>query len=654
MSTISTDTTTTNQPKTDPPSDNENRPVPREVVFRETVESLAIAFILALIFKGFIAEAFVIPTGSMAPTLMGKHKDVACESCGFRYQCGASSEFDQLGRRLEKSTVVGTVCPLCRKPQAVDPFTDKNHATFSGDRILVSKFAYAWNKPARWDVIVFKYFEDARLNYIKRCVGLPNEIIRIQRGDIYVQDRSKQSAEQVAQDDPVASEDSAFEIARKPPHVANALLQPINDTKYISRELVEAGVPSYWQPQSPEDSSWTVEWTPEKWSAHSKNSSQNDSWLRYFHRVIDIPSWNYLVDNGSLPTPPKARQARIITDFTAYNASYNASHIPDDRDSYIEQVKRDMRRSLPNDDFGNDGVHWTGDLAGEFDVEIMPGTRTLKLMIVEAGAKHLVEVDLQTGKATASVVRGDEVLSVFESPEGTTNSATAETALRANGKHTLKFTNVDDQFILWVNNKVVDWKPSNKLNWSKTALAEEPGPDSTDSDPLDGAPVGISVTEGEIKISRARVFRDIYYIAHGRGGGSSLSDYASIREKLRLSVSRTLLDEYVDNTYGSTIQDLSHNLSDSALYRDLLAQSPHLWGVSLMTSARRTFQYSMQDDWYFPLGDNSAASSDARSWEQSHTPERLMIGRAIVVFWPHWWNAPIPFMPNFQRMGLIR
>ena len=45
---------------------------------RETVESLVIAFTLALLFRAFEAEAFVIPTGSMAPTLMGRHKDLDC------------------------------------------------------------------------------------------------------------------------------------------------------------------------------------------------------------------------------------------------------------------------------------------------------------------------------------------------------------------------------------------------------------------------------------------------------------------------------------------------------------------------------------------------------------------------------------------------
>ncbi len=38
-----------------------------------TLQSLIVAFVLAMTFRGFIAEGFVIPTGSMAPTLMGEH-----------------------------------------------------------------------------------------------------------------------------------------------------------------------------------------------------------------------------------------------------------------------------------------------------------------------------------------------------------------------------------------------------------------------------------------------------------------------------------------------------------------------------------------------------------------------------------------------------
>ena len=57
--------------------------MPSHAAIRETIESIVVAFVLAFLFRTFEAEAFVIPTGSMAPTLMGKHKDLTCPECGY-------------------------------------------------------------------------------------------------------------------------------------------------------------------------------------------------------------------------------------------------------------------------------------------------------------------------------------------------------------------------------------------------------------------------------------------------------------------------------------------------------------------------------------------------------------------------------------------
>ena len=65
---------------------------------RETIESIAVAFVLAFLFRTFEAEAFVIPTGSMAPTLQGRHKDVICPECEFRIASSASDEVDDEGQ----------------------------------------------------------------------------------------------------------------------------------------------------------------------------------------------------------------------------------------------------------------------------------------------------------------------------------------------------------------------------------------------------------------------------------------------------------------------------------------------------------------------------------------------------------------------------
>jgi len=50
----------------------------------DTFEWIITAFILALVFRAFVMEAFKIPTGSMASTLKGAHFRLRCERCGFK------------------------------------------------------------------------------------------------------------------------------------------------------------------------------------------------------------------------------------------------------------------------------------------------------------------------------------------------------------------------------------------------------------------------------------------------------------------------------------------------------------------------------------------------------------------------------------------
>jgi len=55
---------------------------------RQTLESIVVAFILAFVFRAFVIEAFVIPTGSMAATLYGEHMTFICPDCGYEYAYG--------------------------------------------------------------------------------------------------------------------------------------------------------------------------------------------------------------------------------------------------------------------------------------------------------------------------------------------------------------------------------------------------------------------------------------------------------------------------------------------------------------------------------------------------------------------------------------
>src|SRR5947209_14972580 len=60
---------------------------------RESIESFVVVFVAFLLWS-FEAEGFVIPTGSMAPSLMGRHKEIVCPQCSYLYTVNADSEVD--------------------------------------------------------------------------------------------------------------------------------------------------------------------------------------------------------------------------------------------------------------------------------------------------------------------------------------------------------------------------------------------------------------------------------------------------------------------------------------------------------------------------------------------------------------------------------
>src|SRR6187549_2772738 len=83
---------------------------------KDTVESILVAFILAFVFRAFVVEAFVIPTGSMAPTLLGAHMRFQCEDCGYGFVVNYPTE--KVGGDLSVPPASGNIktpiyCPNC-------------------------------------------------------------------------------------------------------------------------------------------------------------------------------------------------------------------------------------------------------------------------------------------------------------------------------------------------------------------------------------------------------------------------------------------------------------------------------------------------------------------------------------------------------------
>jgi signal peptidase I len=104
----------------------------------EYVEAIITALILALIIRAYIIQAFKIPSGSMIPTLLiGDHI-------------------------LVNKFIYGTKIPL----------TDK--------KILI------WRSPEKGDIIVFKYPENPKKDFIKRVVATGGDVIEEKEKIVYV------------------------------------------------------------------------------------------------------------------------------------------------------------------------------------------------------------------------------------------------------------------------------------------------------------------------------------------------------------------------------------------------------------------------------------------------------------------------------------
>jgi len=140
-------------------------------------------------------DTFHVPTGAMAPTLLGHHFSLPCSACGFEFTLGYSSFGEQFPPGLIQVTPpdIGgysrnPICPMCLTP------IDKNTLAQvqAGDQLIVNKLKYRFSEPQPWDLVVFKNPTDPQQNFIKRLIALPGETLEIIDGDIYIDGKIRQ------------------------------------------------------------------------------------------------------------------------------------------------------------------------------------------------------------------------------------------------------------------------------------------------------------------------------------------------------------------------------------------------------------------------------------------------------------------------------
>lgn len=613
---------------------------------RETVEALVIAFVLAFLFRTFQAEMFVIPTGSMAPTLMGRHEDLHCEACGYRYKLGDNlPKPEQVQRHVQsanqggvrvspqevvdsESTIAGK-CPTCRRTMVTKPIRGNaeyesaaTQRAYSGDRIVVNKYLYSFQDPERWDVVVFKYPGNAVENYIKRLVGLPGEQLQIEQGDVFARTEA----------------DAPYGILRKPADKILAMRQLVHDTDHDPTPLRKAGYPLRWEAAT-EQSAWTLEETLGEHLVQQRYKIEADGdttdWLRYHHRPPGAEVWGKVGRTNVTGEPVELEvQPRLITDFNAYNTAVT--------------VGAAAQRHSIEPPLYDQGLHWVGDLILEAEVKVDSADGVLTLELVEAGCKYRAEFDVGTGEVTISATGPDA-----DSPADAWN-VTSATPLKGRGEYAVRMANVDDQIVLWVNGRVVSLPDDGA--YDVTALVEERGdliPRSTEQDPGDLSPAAIGGSNLTATVTRLAVYRDIYYIADKSPPsrvGSPVTDYDLVVVNGELSVRA-----------DGDLVSLAEMLTD-----------PESWDAYRQ---RRAQEFSLTSDsgeqLLFVMGDNSAASLDARLWPNGngalpgrpggHYLERsLLIGKAVCVYWPHSFDRIpgtsiwFPLFPNFGDMRLVR
>ncbi len=151
--------------------------------FRSLTESLISLLIAVILFRTFLAEGYMISTGSMAPALLGYHKQVVCPTCSQEFPFGVAYDTDDLEHlAADDARRQIAVCPYCGQPNIQVGEVPRNH----GDQLLVFKQTYLCRDPKRWEVIVFRNPTDPTEAFVKRVAGLPGETVHVVEGDIVV------------------------------------------------------------------------------------------------------------------------------------------------------------------------------------------------------------------------------------------------------------------------------------------------------------------------------------------------------------------------------------------------------------------------------------------------------------------------------------
>lgn len=424
---------------------------------RETAETIAVAVILYLLMS-FEVEGFVIPTGSMDPSLMGRHKEVVCPECGETYRVNASSEMEpsviSQDRPESRWIALGT-CGNCRCPARID-----GQPSFRGDRIAAMKPPIdapdlpGAGGPQRWDSIVFKYPVQPETRYIKREVSPGGEVVKIEGGDLFAK--------------PIASVDP-YQILRKPIEHQRAMLHLVWDDNHRPKSLADDPAWARWS--SMREGDWAE---PEPGRFASQATPDRTATLAYRHMVPDPEQWQAILTRSPLPRPARPS---LITDFDSFNSELT---LDDSRNPYRAEKAWILQ-------------HWVGDLWAEFDLKVLQTRGNFDIELNEGMHRHRISFNFNLSASPP--------LTAVASIRNGALTATADLPpLSARPWHVV-VANIDDRIIVEIDGRPV-FAPESLDDAEHVATPPTEG---------DLMPVVLRARNAEVEVSNLVLKRDIYY-----------------------------------------------------------------------------------------------------------------------------------------------
>jgi signal peptidase I len=224
-----------------------------------------------LVFRALAVEPYEVPTGSMAPALVGNHRAVECPCCGYPVVVGRHRADHGRG---SPGPYRGVACPNCG---CTDLGLDQVPEC-AGDHLLVNKFVFDLRRPRRWEMIVFRGPSGSGKAYVKRVVGLPGETVEVRHGDVYID----------------------HDLARKTLAEFKAVRIPVFDNNYQPKP---AGWRDRWLVQPPREDPPAVVGT--ELHLDAERVTRGYQWLTYRHRPLGKSKSQPIMDeygyNGDEP-----------------------------------------------------------------------------------------------------------------------------------------------------------------------------------------------------------------------------------------------------------------------------------------------------------------------------------------------------------------